>query len=491
MKQIIINSDASETRIALLEDSVLVELHIERHKKQNIIGNVYLGRVSRVVPGMQSAFVDIGIGQAGFLYSKDVLTADAGSSDDEPYPENVQPIEKNLKEGQKILVQVAKEAYASKGASLTMGIAIPGRCLVLLPFSSHIGVSRKIEKEKERKRLRSLVEEIRSEDYGVIARTAAEGMDKKALERDINYLSKVWQSVCDARKNKRKPTLLHQDYSIVARVARDIYTDDVQRIVVDNAKSFDELVSFFKHIDQEVQSKIEFYQDPQPIFDLYGIEQDIELALQKRVELLSGGFVVIEETEAMTTFDVNTGKFIGTSDVSANIIKTNLEALKVIVAQIRLRNIAGIIVIDLIDMDDADDREYVYKTLLKLLENDKARTKVLRISDVGIVQMTRKRTRESLEKTLTTPCKTCGGSGYVRDNTALAYDLLREIKRTFHRTKAKKIKLKVREDIYHHIVAMEMNHVKALKKELGITIEFIPTHYHDPCYYERPFTLDG
>ncbi|MDE3268787.1 MAG: Rne/Rng family ribonuclease [Pseudomonadota bacterium] len=490
MRQIIINSNTSETRIALLENDALVELHVERHKRQHIIGNVYLGRVSRVVAGMQSAFIDIGIGQAGFLYGKDVLTAESSSSDDQPYPENAQPIEKNIKEGELILVQVAKEAYGSKGARLTMGIAIPGRCLVLLPFSSHIGVSRKIEKDKERKRLRTIVEEIRSEDYGIIARTASEGAAKETLAQDFDYLRKIWQSVCDARKRKKKPTLLHRDHSIVARVARDMYSDDTDKIVVDSTKSFDELIAFFKHTDQDIHSKVVFHKEQQPIFDLYGIEQDIDCALQKRVELLSGGFVVIEETEALTTFDVNTGKFIGTGSANENIVKTNLEALQVIAAQIRLRNVAGLIVIDLIDMDELDNREHVYKEMLKCFERDKARTKVLRISDVGLVQMTRKRTRESLEKLLTTTCKACAGNGYVRDNTTLVYDLFRALQRTFHQTKAKNIKLNIREDLYHHIMTMEMDYVKQLKKTLGMQIEFVPTYFHDPCYYDRPFTIE-
>ena len=489
MKQIIINANVSETRIALLEKNVLVELFVERHAQQNILGSVYFGRVIRVIPGMQSAFIDIGEDRAGFLYSKDVVSSgsEEWEDDDHPYPINRQPIEKQLKEGQMIVVQVAKESYGSKGPRLTMGVAIPGRYLVLLPSSSHIGISRKIEDEKERKRLRKLIDDIRDTDCGIIVRTAANKVEQKQLECDIKYLSEIWNKIRAACSERKTPTLLHVDFSIVSRIARDVYTEDV-KIVVDDNQCYQEILSFFKRINQPTD-KVELYGGYLPIFDIYGIEQDIELALQARVDLSTGGFVVIEETEALTTFDVNTGKYVGRKSADETIVKTNIEALNTITTQIRLRNIAGIIVIDFIDMNNAADREEVYQTLLKQLKYDKAKTNVLRVSDFGLVQITRKRTRESLEKTLTTTCYTCKGRGYVKSKATIANEMFRAIRRIYARTKVNKLKLKIREDFYQYITAEEMEHLHVLQQELDLQIEFASSPYQNPIYHLPPFQI--
>lgn len=494
-KQIIINASISETRIALLEQDELINIHIERHSKQQIIGNVYLGKVIRVLPGMQSAFVDIGVGQAGFLYAKDVLSSDVVLDDeprdesDEPYPANNQPIEKVIRDGQQIVVQVVKESYGSKGPRLTMGVAIPGRYLVLLPAATRIGISRKIENEAERKRLRELIGSIRNTNLGIIVRTAAEKIGREQLERDLRYLRELWEALHASKNSGKSPNLLHMDFSIVTRVARDLYTDEVQKIIVDDEGSYQELVAFFKKIDRSSLSKIELYRGGIPVFDIYGIERDIDLALQARVDLPSGGFVVVDETEALTTFDINTGKYTGRKNQSETILQTNLEAVKTVATQIRLRDIGGIIVIDFIDMNSKADREKVYKALLQQLKPDKARTSILKISDIGLVQMTRKRTRESLEKTLTTTCPTCGGSGHQKSNATIAYEIFRDVQRVHQRTKATRIEIRLREDIHRFIVSAEKHHLDHLQKKLHLHIKLQPTPWHDPAWEREPYQI--
>ncbi len=491
-KQIIINASVSETRIALLERDELVNIHIERHHKQSIVGNVYLGRVIRVLPGMQSAFVDIGVGQAGFLYAKDALGAEVADDEEEgdsPYPANQQPIEKLIREGQRIVVQVIKESYGSKGPRLTMGVAVPGRYLVLLPASSRTGVSRKIASETERRRLRELISSIREKPLGIIVRTAAEKVGREHLHRDLLYLTELWEKMTARKDSGKSPHLLHMDYSIVTRVARDLYTDEVQKIVVDNESSHRELLAFFKKIDDNSTAKIEFYRGNVPVFDIYGIERDIDLALQARVDLPSGGFVVVDETEALTTFDINTGKYTGRKNPSKTILLTNLEAVKVVATQIRLRDIGGIIVIDFIDMDTQADRDKVYNALLQQMKYDKARTSILKISDIGLVQMTRKRTRESLEKTLTTTCPACEGRGHQKSNATIAYELFRDVHRIYHHTKTNRMQLRVREDIYRFITSEEKKHLDHLQKKFSIRIELLALPWHDPAWEREPYQI--
>ena len=491
-KQIIINASVSETRIALLEQDELINIHIERHNKQGILGNVYLGKVIRVLPGMQSAFVDIGVGQAGFLYAKDALGAEAvfdEEESDEPYPANKQPIEKLIREGQQIVVQVIKESYGTKGPRLTMGVAVPGRYLVLLPAASRVGVSRKIESETERRRLRELLSDIREKHLGIIVRTAAENVGLEQLQRDLRYLTELWEKLTTRKDSGKSPNLLHMDYSLVTRVARDLYTDDVQRIVVDDDGSYRELLAFFKKIDDGSTAKIELYRGDIPVFDIYGIERDIDSALQARVDLPSGGFVVVDETEALTTFDINTGKYTGRKNPSETILQTNLEAVKIVATQIRLRDIGGIIVIDFIDMNTKANREKVYKALLQQLKPDKARTSILKISDIGLVQMTRKRTRESLEKTLTTTCLACDGSGHQKSSATIAYELFRDVQRIYHRTKTNRMQLRVREDIYRFIITEEKKHLDHLQKKFSIRIELLATPWHDPAWEREPYQI--
>ena len=493
MKQIIINATTSETRIALLENNLLSELFIERNQKLSILGNVYLGRVIRVVPGIQSAFVDIGMGTTGLLSAKDALiTANSkttpGIEDDTPYPTNSLPIEKSIQESQIIMVQVIKEPYASKGPRLTMAVAIPGRYLVLLPYSQHLGISRKIESDLERKRLKELLEEVHTANtFGIIVRTAARNVNKKKLIDDYKYLLEIWQKIHAQSGNK--PKIIHKDYSITTRIARDVYTDDVAKITVDNNTCYEELIGFFKKVDKTAEKKIKLHAGAESVFDIYDIEQDINNALQPRVDMKNGGFVVIEETEALTTFDVNTGKYLGKRNISETILKTNLEALKVITVQIRLRNIAGIIVIDFIDMDNEAHRNEVYKKMLDMLKPDKARTNVLHVNEFGLVQMTRKRTRESLLETMTAECAVCKGNGRVKTTTTLAYEMFRAVRRVSSQLRSKKLYLKAREDIYNYVLSEETEHLQQLQSELKIKIILSPLHQLDLRYIGEPFHI--
>lgn len=484
-KQLIINANMSETRIALVEKERLTELFIERHCDKGMVGNIYLGQVVRVLPGMQAAFVDIGVQRTAFLYGGDVFDPEVAKeqrADDSALdlsPEELRernqklrkPIEKLLREGQTILVQVAKEPLGTKGARITGYLSIPGRYLVLMPDFAHIGVSRRIEDEVERQRLIDAVKQIKPEDVGVIIRTAAAEIHPSHLQKDLKYLIKLWRGIDAKRQRSAAPALLHSDLDLVLKTTRDLYTDDIDRIVVDDAERAEDLKRFLTATIPGAAKKVETYQDATPIFDIYGIEMDIARALSRRVELPSGGYLIIDRTEALTSFDVNTGKFVGHASAADTILKTNLEAVSKIVAQLKLRNIGGIIVIDFIDMESLEHRERVFNALTEELKADKARTNVLRISELGLVQMTRKRTAESLERLLMEPCPYCDGRGHVRSTETEAFDLLRELRRHVAQTGQKKILVRVRSDLHEFLLQRENELFEAVLKELQIEVE--------------------
>jgi ribonuclease G len=484
-KQLIINTNASETRIALLEKDRVSELFIERHRERGIVGNIYLGTVMRVLPGMQAAFVNIGAERTAFLYGGDVLDPETLREQREQLafdlsPEEIKersqrarkPIEKLLREGQSIVVQVAKEPLGTKGARVTTYLSIPGRYLVLMPDFTHIGVSRRIEDEQERKRLSEAVRQIKSEDVGIIVRTAANGISAAHLQKDLKYLTKVWRTVDAKRKRASPPALLYQDLNLILKTTRDVYSEEIDKIVIDDLEACEELKRFLNSTVPGAAKAVELYQDKTPIFDVYGIEMDIGRALSRRVELPSGGYLIVDQTEALTSFDVNTGKFVGQASAHETILKTNLEALSKIVAQLRIRNIGGIIVIDFIDMERLEDRERVFDELQKELKQDKARTNVLRISELGLVQMTRKRTSESLERLLMEPCPYCDGRGHIRSTLTEAYDLLREIRRHTLQTGQRNIIVKVRADIREWIEKEEQELFLDLVREFDLKVEF-------------------
>lgn len=504
-KQIIINSSPSETRIALVEKEHVAELFIERTKERGLLGRIYKGQVSRVLAGIQSAFVDIGEERAGFLYVGDVINDDfiaqsraalAGTTDDLSPDEIVKktkwvriPIEKVLRDRQEILVQVTKEPFNNKGARLSMFITLPGRYLVLSPHFSHIGISKKIDDPVERDRLRDIISAAKPDSVSVIVRTAAQGVAADVLERDLQYLLSLWNQIENDTKNAEAPLRLHQDLDITERVTRDHFRADVSKIVIDQKKEYERLRKFIEARVPGASDRLELYEGATPIFDVYGIEMDIGRALSRKIDLPSGGHIVVDQTEALTTFDVNTGRFVGRQSARETVVRTNLEAIKKVVSQLRLRNIGGIIVIDFIDMEDPADRELIFNQLSEELKQDKAKTNVLRISDLGLVQMTRKRTNESLEHLLMDECPMCDGRGRVKSVVTEAHDLLRELIRVHLQTQKTKLIVKVREDIKDWILEEEKFWFESITERYGLTVQFTATEMTMAALSESAFDV--
>ena len=446
--ELVINVTSQETRIALIENGIIAELFIERRSEKGIGGNIYKGRVVRVLPGMQAAFVDIDLDRSAFLYVDDVyedydylelmmggsrengdISLERDRKDTLAPSRYSSPIEDMLHEGQEVLVQVSKEPIGSKGARVTAHISLPGRYLVFMPTVDHIGVSRRIEDEGERKRLKEIVSRIKPPEAGFIVRTASEGRTEEDLSMDLNFLLKLWERVQHKKVNAPVPSIIHSDLDICLRAIRDLYTKDVGKVVVDSSKEYNELIEFIETFIPQLKYSIEFYEAEEPIFDAYGIEVEISRALGRKVWLKSGGYIVIEETEALTAVDVNTGKYVGKGNPEDTILKTNLEAVKEIAYQLRLRNIGGIIIIDFIDMEREGGRERVFQTLYEALKKDRAKTNILRISELGLVEMTRKRTRENLSRILCESCSYCEGKGVIKSKTTLCFEIFREIRR--------------------------------------------------------------
>ena len=455
-REILINASPFETRVAVVERQRLAEIFIERTRDRSIAGNIYKGRVTRVLPGMQAAFVDIGLEKAAFLHGVDLYmpledddVADSGTpqehgatagldpATDLPPGAEVEarpapprpPIEERLKKGQEIIVQVAKPPIGSKGARVTSLLSLPGRHLVFTPSAQHVGVSRRITDEAERARLKDIVEAERPPDGGFIIRTACEGLTKREIQGDVRFLLKMWRRIQQKSEQIGAPGLLHYDMDLVLRTARDVFTADTQRLIVDNPRDFQRLQDFTDTVMPRMTSRIEPYEEPEPLFDRFGIEPQIMRALERKVWLKSGGYIVIDHTEALTVIDVNTGRYVGTTNQADTVLRTNLEAVKTVVEQLRLRNIGGLIVIDLIDMEDAGHEREVHAALQEALKQDKSRTKLLPISALGLVELTRKRSRESLAHTLCKPCPTCDGRGHVKSTLTVAHEVLRRIMR--------------------------------------------------------------
>jgi ribonuclease G len=447
--ELIINARPYETRVALVESGVVAELHIERKTGQELMGNIYRGRVVRVLPGMQAAFVDIGLERTGFLYVSDVHMAllefeslmlndripqedpDEDSMGDPP--EHLEyfhhPIEDLLHEGQEIMVQIAKEPLGNKGARLTSHISLPGRHLVLMPTVKHIGVSRRIEDKEERERLRGIIQEIRPSEFGFIVRTVSEGASHEKLKSDMDFLLKLWANVQSGMDKLSAPGLLYKDLSVSLRAVRDLFTREVDRLVIDSTEEYGNIMNFINNFAPRLRFSVERYQGAEPIFDAYGIEVEISRALENKIWLKSGGYIVIGLTEALTAIDVNTGSYVGKRNLEETLVKTNLEAAKEIAYQLRFRNIGGIIVIDFIDMEKKTNRERVFMALKQALSKDKAKSNVLRMSELGLIEMTRKRTRENLNRLLTEPCFYCEGRGILKSKKSLCYEIFRDLER--------------------------------------------------------------
>jgi len=499
-QKLVINISPTEKRIALLEENQVAEIVIEREEQRTVVGNIYRGIVSRVLPGMNCAFIRIGLDRAAFLYGRDVLDAsiphqdllDAWSGEDLPLlpiPSLQRPIEQMLREGHPIVVQVLKEALGTKGPRVSMNLSLPGRYLVLLPYICHIGISRRIESEEERKRLKEAIQPLLPPTMGVILRTAAHGVEIEALKQDLRYLLKMWQGVENKIKTQSHMGPLFTDLPIHLRMVRDWYSDSVSDIVIDSQKEYQELQSFIADTLPSASSKLRFHYDAIPIFDLYDIELDIASALDRKITLPSGGHLVVDQTEALTSFDVNTGKFVGTNNARETILQTNLEAAKKVAEQLRLRNIGGIIIIDFIDCETEEDRELLFSALQHALKPDRARTHVLKISEFGLVQMTRKRTADSLERQLLQECPYCMGNGHVRRIETEATDLLRELRRRHLQTGEKNMTIYAREDLIQWVQTREKESLESLQMAYDLQIQFLASSFRLDMLRDSQFEI--
>jgi ribonuclease G len=492
-KQILINADPWETRVAVLDETALVELYVERGRGHGIAGNIYLGKVVRVLPGMQAAFVDIGLDKAAFLHVSDLLAPEDLRGDEEPEDEAEEadapaddegaprrrsvplpPIEQRLSKGDELLVQVAKEPMGSKGARVTAHISLPGRYMVLMPDTRHLGISRRIEDPEERDRLRALVEAERPPQGGFIVRTACEGATRREIHDDIRFLTRLWAHTRKTAEPARPPALIHQDLDLVLRTVRDLFTGEVERLVVDDAAAHARVHEFVEATMPRLTSRVHHYQGVTPLFEQHGIEAKITRALDRRVWLKSGGYLVIEQTESLTAIDVNTGRYVGKKNQEETVLKTNLEAAKQVVTQLRLRNLGGIIVIDFIDMEEPANRKKVFDVLLEAMKADKARTNILRISELGLVEMTRKRTRESLGQLLSSSCPHCEGTGRERSAETRAYDALRHARHAAaSHDGSGPLVLHVHPDVAEFLAGAGAGSLDALAEQIGrpVTVE--------------------
>jgi ribonuclease G len=428
-EEILINVTPQETRVAITGSGVVQELLIERSASRGLVGNIYMGRVARVLPGMQSAFLEIGLERAAFLHVADIWEQRKGGNG-----ETAKPIEKILAEGEPLLVQVVKDPIGSKGARLSTQISIAGRMLVYLPYDPHIGISQRIEDEGGRQALRDRLKDLvpPEEKGGFIVRTLAESASEEALRADLEYLRHLWQVIRERSTENAgasPPRLLYQDLSLAQRVLRDMVSADTGRVVIDSRENFQKLAAFAQNYMPQVHGKLEHYTGERPLFDLYNVETEIEKALSRRVELKSGGYLIIDQTEALTTIDVNTGGFVGSRNFDDTIFKTNLEAAQAIARQLRLRNLGGIIILDFIDMESQEHRSAVLDEFRRALARDRTRMTVNGFTALGLVEMTRKRTRESLAHVLCEPCPICAGRGEVKTAHTVCYEILREILR--------------------------------------------------------------
>ncbi len=469
-EEILINVTPQETRVAVVENGVLQEVLIERARCRGLVGNIYKGVVCRVLPGMQAAFVDIGLERAAFLHASDIATPEIEGV---PTARSGGTINELLREGQELLVQVIKDPLGTKGARLTTHVTIPSRYLVFMPNAGNVGVSQRIEDEAERQRLRAIVTEgAQQEGHGCIVRTAAEGVDADALRADMGFLIRLWHSIRDRAVEARPGSIVHEDLPLGSRVLRDLVGSEVEKVRVDSRETFQRLQGFAAEYVPEVAEKLEYYPGERPIFDLYGIEDEIQKALERKVQLKSGGYLIIDQTEAMTTIDVNTGAYVGHRNLEETIFKTNLEAAQAIARQLRLRNLGGIIIIDFIDMTDEEHKRQVLRALEKSLERDHAKSHISEVSSLGLVQMTRKRTRESLEHVLCETCPTCGGRGSLKTPETVVYEIFREILREARQFDAQELLVLASQEVVDLLVDEESTSLAELETFIGRPIRF-------------------
>lgn len=483
--EILINVTPQEVRVAMLEQGVLQEVVIERSNRLGSVGNLYKGKVVRVMPGMDAAFVDIGMDKAAFLHVSDILRVDEALQEESAEIQRHAKINEVLHEGQILLVQVIKDPLGSKGARLTTQVTIPSRYLVLMPHAESIGVSTKIDDETEKERLRSLTAAVIPENsqYGYIVRTVAEGVTDNELQRDAVFLNKLWHNIEEKYHAEKAPQLIHSDLPLVLRTLRDYVDGSIDRVSVDAEEEYGNMLQFAKQYVPDIAEHIELYEGERPIFDLHSVEDEIQKALQRNVQLKSGGYLIIDQTEAMTTIDINTGGFVGHRNLAETIYKTNLEAAQAIARQLRLRNLGGIIIIDFIDMQDEEHKRQVMRALNKALDNDYARTYVSEVSELGLVEMTRKRTRESLEHVLCEPCPSCKGRGSVRTVETVCYEIFREILRVSKLYDPRELTVLASQNVIDLLLDEESSRLADLQSLTNATIRLqVETVYNQELY---------
>ena len=488
-KKMLIECDPHETRVAILEQDRLTELFIERHHELGIVGNIYKGRVNRVLPGMQAAFVDIGLDRDAFLYVSEVMDPalsfdemdGEGDESDEPSPDHGAPeqdhppvertIDQLLKPGQEVVVQVLKDAMPNKGARVSTQITLPGRSLVLLPNVTHLGISRRIEGDEEREQLRTMLEELQPPGAGLIVRTAGADSTREDLESDLAFLLRLRERIKSRSERVSAPTLIHRDLDLALRVARDYLSEDFSVIWVDGEETYERLVDFVDQIQPSLLNRVKLHHHQnRGLFERFGLDEEIEAALKTKVWLKSGGHIVIHPTEALVAIDVNTGRYVGSRNLEDTVLTTNLEAVQEIVRQIRLRNLGGIIVIDLIDMIEEEHQQEVFTLLEHELSKDRAKYKVLNISEFGLVELTRKRSRPSLERLLTQPCPYCRGTGRIKSLSTIALDLRRQFLTHASRYRGQEIMLRVHPDVAKALQRQEQAILRELESELQVEI---------------------
>jgi ribonuclease G len=477
-RDIAISVTREETRAAVLDNNVVIELYVDRAKRQDFVGNIYKGRVAKVLPGMQAAFIDIGLERAAFVHVSDLSTdTEPGetlidSEEDEKGPEMPRPrrqvsrpIEQLLHEGQELMIQISKGPIGTKGPRVTTYVSLPGRYLVFMPNVEHIGVSRRIPKDDERGRLKEIMRRIRRPGHGYIVRTVSEGVKEEDLQSDIEFLHVLWQDVLKKREQSAAPSLLHTDLSLPFRVVRDLFTKRVDRLLIDDKEEYEAVKDFVHRFMPEQTSRVQFYDKEESLFDYLGVEMEIARALNRKVWLKSGGHIVIDHTEAMTVIDVNTGRYVGKRDQEETILKNNLEAVKEIAYQIKLRGIGGLIIIDFIDMEREKNREKVYQAFVEAMASDKARTRISRISDLGLIEISRERVREDLLRTMSQPCSYCEGRGYTKSPATVVYEIFREIRRLEHSPDEQKIIIGAHPSVAGLLLEEEHEGVEDLERE--------------------------
>jgi ribonuclease G len=496
-KEMIVSTNGHETMVAILEEDLVAEVFVERERQRGVVGNVYKGRVSKVLPGMQSSFIDLGLERDGFLYVADVIDTmeefdklesdeDAPKARDDrnkPQPK----IEDLLKEGQEILVQVVKEPLGTKGARLTGHVTMAGRFLVFMPTVDHVGVSRKIESREERGRLRGIVKEFRDIHGftgGVIIRTAAAGRPKEDIVADLESFHTIWKEIRQRTESQRAPAVVYREASLVSKLLRDLLTEEYQSIRIDNEHEYRKVMELVERIMPSLAPKVKLYTKPFPIFDEYGVQAEIDKALKSKVFLKSGGSIVINQTEALVAIDVNTGRYVGkktSGRLEDTIVKTNLEAVKEIVRQIRLRDLGGIIVLDLIDMEEKKNRQKVFQAVEQELKKDRSPSKALQVSDFGLIIITRKRVKQSLERVLTEPCPYCSGSGVIKSSSTICYEILSEVKKVGPDLNGHRLLLRVNPDIARALKQEESAVLQDLRNSIGkdVTIKSDVQLHHE------------